>query len=76
MAARWYIIIPKIPILDKFLRGKKCKMLENAVSYWKNFQPFGIFYGPPVYILCGHLVYFHRFGMLHLEKSGNPGWKE
>jgi hypothetical protein len=28
--------------------------------------PFGIF--------CGHLVYFPRFGMLYLEKSGNPGF--
>jgi hypothetical protein len=27
--------------------------------------PFGIF--------CGHLVYFSRFGILYLEKSGNPG---
>jgi hypothetical protein len=26
---------------------------------------FGIFYG--------HLVYFSRFGILHQEKSGNPG---
>jgi hypothetical protein len=27
--------------------------------------PFGIY--------CGHLVNFPRFGMLYLEKSGNPG---
>jgi hypothetical protein len=24
-------------------------------------------------ILCGHLVYFPRFGILYQEKSGNPG---
>jgi hypothetical protein len=28
--------------------------------------PFGIF--------CGNFVYFYRFGMLHGEKSGNPGY--
>jgi hypothetical protein len=27
-------------------------------------QPFGI--------VCGHLVYFSRFGMFYQEKSGNP----
>jgi hypothetical protein len=26
----------------------------------------------PFDIFCGHLVYFHRFGILYHEKSGNP----
>jgi hypothetical protein len=26
----------------------------------------------PFGILCGHLVFFPRFGMLYQEKSGNP----
>jgi hypothetical protein len=26
----------------------------------------------PFRIVCGNLVYFHRFGMFYLEKSGNP----
>jgi hypothetical protein len=24
----------------------------------------------------GYFIYFSRFGMLHQEKSGNPGWQE
>jgi hypothetical protein len=32
---------------------------------WNISWSFGIFYG--------HLVYFSRFGMLHQEKSDNPG---
>jgi hypothetical protein len=52
---------------------------------WYILRPFGLFYGYLVYfaaiwyilwqlgILYGHLVYFSRLGMLHQEKSGNPG---
>jgi hypothetical protein len=41
-------------------------------------EDIGIFYGSLVYlrpfvIFYGHLVYFYRFGILHQEKSGNPG---
>jgi hypothetical protein len=39
-----------------------------AIWIWSILQPFGIFCG-----FSGHLVYFSRFGMLHQEKSGNPG---
>jgi hypothetical protein len=34
-------------------------------AIWYILWPFGIFYG--------YLVYFLRFGLLHQEKSGNPG---
>jgi hypothetical protein len=33
-------------------------------SIWYILWSFGLFYG--------NLVYFPRFGILHLEKSGNP----
>jgi hypothetical protein len=45
-------------------------------------EDVGIFYGqlvnfPAIFMAIamfwGHLVYFHRFGMLFREKSGNPG---
>jgi hypothetical protein len=49
---------------------------ENGFLYrgaiWRSFTannyilwPFGI--------VCGHLVYFSRFGMLYQQKSGSPG---
>jgi hypothetical protein len=38
--------------------------LEYLTAIWYNLLPFGV--------VCGHLVYFPRFGMLHQEKSGNP----
>jgi hypothetical protein len=54
-------------------------------KFWYILLPFGIFYYHLVYftafenilspfgIFCGHLVYFCRLGILHQEKSGNPG---
>jgi hypothetical protein len=35
---------------------------------WYILLPFGIF--------SGYLVYFHHFGMLYQNKSGNPGPKQ
>jgi hypothetical protein len=32
----------------------------------------GQFFGHLVNVFCGHLVYFLRFGMLPIEKYGNP----
>jgi hypothetical protein len=37
-------------------------------AYWYILLPFGIF--------SGYLVYFHHFGMLYQNKSGNPGPKQ
>jgi hypothetical protein len=39
---------------------------------WFIVRSFVTFYGYLVYIFCGHLVYFSRFGILYQEKSGNP----
>jgi hypothetical protein len=41
--------------------------MEDGIFYgiWSILRPFGI--------LCCHLVYFPRLGMLHQEKSGNTG---
>jgi hypothetical protein len=48
-------------------------------------EHLGIFYDHLIYftaienilwafgIFCGNLLYFPRFGILHQEKSGNPG---
>jgi hypothetical protein len=40
--------------------------LEYFTAIWYNFNlwPFGI--------VCGHLAFFPRFGMMYQEKSGNP----
>jgi hypothetical protein len=40
--------------------------LVYLTAIWYFLWSFGIFYA--------HLVYFSRFGMLHQEKSGNPGF--
>jgi hypothetical protein len=38
---------------------------EYLTANWYILRPFGTF--------CDHLVYFSLFGMLHQNKSGNPG---
>jgi hypothetical protein len=38
--------------------------LVYFTSIWYNLWPFGI--------ICGHLVYFSRFGVFGPRKSGNP----
>jgi hypothetical protein len=66
--ARCYICKPKTPIWVHFggyYRGR-C---------WSILCPLGPFYGHLVYfvdfVVIGYI--FTRFGMLYLEKSGNPG---
>jgi hypothetical protein len=67
----------KNPTLGTLWRDLQLKMLvsfSNLVYFsaiWSVFQPFGIFcehFG----ILYSYLVCFSRFGMLYIEKSGNP----
>jgi hypothetical protein len=41
-------------------------LLIYFTAIWYILRPLGIFYGYLVYL-------FSRFGMLYLEKSGNPG---
>jgi hypothetical protein len=70
--ARWDIFKTKNPNMRKFWRAFQSKTLVFFIVIGIISQPFGIF--------CGHLIYFTvvwyifpRFGMLHLQKSGNPG---
>jgi hypothetical protein len=58
------------PNLGKFLSAKKCKLLENVTSIG-NFTAIWYSFGP-IGILSGFLAYFPRFGILRLEKAGNP----
>jgi hypothetical protein len=58
--------------LGKFWRVLQWMLLVCFMAIWSILQPFGIF--------CGNLEHFMiiwyifpRFGMLHQEKSGNPG---
>jgi hypothetical protein len=72
--ARWYSFKPKIPIGVNL--GGSC----NGIC-WYILCPFGLFYCHLVYFaaiwysLWYFGIYFPRFGMLHQEKSGNPGEK-
>jgi hypothetical protein len=69
--ARWYIFIPKIPILGKFLMALEWKMLVYFMHIWNILRAFGICYGHLV-ILWQFCIYFPHFGILCQEKSGNP----
>jgi hypothetical protein len=72
--ARWFVFKPKIPIwviFGGFCNGKSWHILEQ----------FGVFYGhwkyfmAIWYLLWSFVViwyFFPRFGILYLEKSGNP----
>jgi hypothetical protein len=66
---------PKIRI--RVIFGCSCNGRCSS-SFWTFglgiLQPFVIFYGHLVYIFCGNLVYFSRFGMLCQEKSGNSAF--
>jgi hypothetical protein len=58
----------KNPDLGKFWWVLHWKMLVYFMSIW----PLEIFYGHLVYFVVNWYI-FPRFGMLHQEKSGNPG---
>jgi hypothetical protein len=59
------------PDLGKFYKVLQRKMLVHFVAIRSIFPPFWYILRP-FDIFCGHLAYFPRFGMLRLEKSGNP----
>jgi hypothetical protein len=48
-------------------------MLLYFMTIWNILRPFGIIYSLLCSIVCGHLIYFCRFGMFGPKKSGNPG---
>jgi hypothetical protein len=62
----------KNPNLGKFWRFLQWKILLYFMAIWFILLPFGIFCGH-FGIVYGYLANFSRFGMLHQEKSGNPG---
>jgi hypothetical protein len=48
--------------------------VEDVCIIYGHFVHFTVFYIVWAFgIVCRNLVYFSRFGILYLEKSGNPG---
>jgi hypothetical protein len=43
-------------------------MMECFMTVWNILRQFGIMYGRLVYVMCGHLVIFHVFGMFEPRK--------
>jgi hypothetical protein len=61
----------KNPNLGKFLRTLEWKMLFYFMTIWNIFT--AIWYNVwPFGIVCGHLVYFPRFGMFGSRKIWQP----
>jgi hypothetical protein len=53
--------------------GKFCNFAVSCNGRcWSFSSHLAYFCGRFVYAFNGYLVYFYRFGMLYLEKSGNP----
>jgi hypothetical protein len=60
--------------LGKFWKVLNWKMFVNYMVIWSILQPLGIFYS----LLCifsSFGTFSPLFGMLYLEKSGNPVWQ-
>jgi hypothetical protein len=68
--ARWFIFKQKNPKLGKFLRGLHCKMLKHLMTIRNIRLTCSDMF--VMTILCSH-GYFSGFGIMHQEKSGNPG---
>jgi hypothetical protein len=70
------------PNLGKFWRALDWKMFIYFTDIWNILQTFGIFYRHLEYfmtiwyILCSFGTFFSGFGIMHQEKSGNPGCNE
>jgi hypothetical protein len=58
--------------LDKFWRTLDWKMLMYFMDIWNISRTFGIFYDRLVHFVF-ILVHISGFGIVHQEKSGNPG---
>jgi hypothetical protein len=53
--------------------GIFCKALERkTLESFRGIRFLPMYVVRPFGIVCGHLVYFPRFGTLRREKSGNP----
>jgi hypothetical protein len=64
--ARWFVFKPKIQIWVNFGGSYNGK-------FWYILLPFGLFYCYWKYFMDIWYI-FRRLGILHQEKSGNPGW--
>jgi hypothetical protein len=69
--ARWFLFKPKVPIWENFSGP------QIVLPFWNILWIFGIF--GIFYDLSLHIVFiwyiFSSFGIMHQEKSGNPGRK-
>jgi hypothetical protein len=70
-AARWFICMPKIPILVYF-EGLGMEYFGMSYVQFLFLMPFGVFYGHLVYYVLVWYI-FSKFGMFYEEKSGSPG---
>jgi hypothetical protein len=62
----------KNPNLGKFWRVLQWKILVYFMIIWSILRPLEIFYGHLVYFVANWYI-SPRFGILHQEKSDNPG---
>jgi hypothetical protein len=65
------VFLTKNPNFGKFWTALEWKMLVYFMAIWNILRPSGIFYGHLV-MLWSFGIYFPRFGISGLEKSGNP----
>jgi hypothetical protein len=62
----------KNPTLGKFWRALDWKMFTYCMAIWNILRIFGMFYDHLVhFVFLWHS--FSGFGIMHQEKSGNPG---
>jgi hypothetical protein len=70
--ARWFVFKPKISIWVNLER--KWNVTENVVIFYDHLAHFSIIWYNlwPFGIVCGHFVYFSRFGMFGPRKYWQP----
>jgi hypothetical protein len=62
----------KNPNFGKIWRALEWKMLLYFMTIWNSFWSFGTYNLRPFGLVCGHLVYFSRFGMFGTRKIWQP----
>jgi hypothetical protein len=65
-------LFSKIPIWVNFGGPWNCRMLVYFMAIWNKLLPFGVCSLWPFSIVCGHLVYFFRFGTFGQRKIWQP----
>jgi hypothetical protein len=71
--ARWFIFKPKVPIWENF-QGLRLEYDDICYGYLEFFVDIWPFYDNLVQYVSIWL-FFSCFGVMHTEKSGNPGWQ-